>query len=405
VSLGAGLTTRGRAGLAVVAAALAVLLGAGRAEAHAVGLSTGDYRVDRDGRSLEVEITVARTEAAGIEGLDADRDGTVTEAEVDAGRGLLARTLLGGIRAGGSACAPTSSSAAPTEQDGLRIRGHLACGGAGASAARPWTVGDEIEIEAGFLTELGQGHRHLARTQMERGGGEGAASAGREEHVLYRGHDRFVLRAGAGERSEAPDPDPATRGRAAHPPTRIGLGVAWAFTKLGVEHILTGLDHLVFLLALVLLRARLREIAAIVTAFTVAHSATLALAVMGLATPSARIVEPAIALSIVYVGVENLLVARSRNRWRITFLFGLVHGFGFAGALRELSLPRATLPGALLFFNVGVEVGQLCVLAALLPLVALARRRPRFETVGVRVLNGAVVAAGGIWFFARVVGG
>ena len=132
--------------------------------------------------------------------------------------------------------------------------------------------------------------------------------------------------------------------------------------KLGVEHILTGADHLVFLLGLILVGGSLRSLVGVVTAFTLAHSITLALAALSIFAPSPRLVEPAIALSIAYVGVENLFVNDASKRWRITFPFGLIHGFGFAGALREIALPRAQLPIALVSFNLGVELGQLGVL-------------------------------------------
>jgi len=122
---------------------------------------------------------------------------------------------------------------------------------------------------------------------------------------------------------------------------------------MGVQHIVTGYDHLAFLLGLLLLGGRVRTLVAILTAFTVAHSITLALAVLRVVSLSPGFVEPAIALSIAYVGVENLFVTDARKRWRITFPFGLLHGFGFAGALTALDLPRAQLPSALFGFNLG----------------------------------------------------
>src|SRR5690606_7734829 len=109
---------------------------------------------------------------------------------------------------------------------------------------------------------------------------------------------------------------------------------------------------------------------------------------------SPRLVEPAIALSIVYVGIENFFVRDASKRWRITFPFGLIHGFGFAGALEEVALPRAQIPGALLFFNLGVEVGQLAVLAVVLPMIFWLRERDWFEPRAVRVVSGAVALAG-----------
>jgi hypothetical protein len=146
----------------------------------------------------------------------------------------------------------------------------------------------------------------------------------------------------------------------------------------------------------------LRSLALVVSAFTVAHSITLALATLSVVTPSPRLVEPLIALSIAYVGVENLFVTDAAKRWRITFPFGLVHGFGFAGALREIALPRAQIPVALVSFNVGVEVGQLGVLALVLPLVFAARRAPRFRDRGTKLASLGIAFAGTVWFVVRV---
>jgi hydrogenase/urease accessory protein HupE len=174
---------------------------------------------------------------------------------------------------------------------------------------------------------------------------------------------------------------------------------------MGIEHILTGYDHLVFLFGLVLLRARVKELLAVVTAFTVAHSITLAIATLGFFTPSPKFVEPAIALSIAYVGIENFFVKDASKRWRITFPFGLIHGFGFAGALAEINLPRAQVPVALVTFNLGVEAGQLFAMSLVVPMVMLIRQKEWFEPKGVRVLSGAVALAGGIWFVMRIAAG
>jgi hypothetical protein len=111
-----------------------------------------------------------------------------------------------------------------------------------------------------------------------------------------------------------------------------------------------------------------------------------------------------IALSIVYVGVENFFVKDAEKRWRVTLPFGLIHGFGFAGALGEIALPRAEIPVALLAFNVGVELGQVAVLALVLPLILAARKRAWFERTGVKVISAAIVAAGLFWFVTRVFG-
>jgi len=155
--------------------------------------------------------------------------------------------------------------------------------------------------------------------------------------------------------------------------------VAATYLGLGVEHILFGFDHLLFVLALVILVRDWRRVAVTVTAFTLAHSITLAVATLGFVNVPAPPVEATIALSIMLVAVE-ILNARdgkpsftARLPWLVAFSFGLLHGFGFAGALAEVGLPQHAIPVALLFFNIGVEVGQLIFVAAVLSLICLLR--------------------------------
>jgi hydrogenase/urease accessory protein HupE len=183
---------------------------------------------------------------------------------------------------------------------------------------------------------------------------------------------------------------------------------AWAvvkkFVPAGIHHILIGPDHLLFLVGLLLLGGTVRQLALLVSAFTVAHSITLSLAALNLVSPPARMIEPAIALSIVYVGADNLLVRNGRDvRVWIAFVFGFIHGFGFANVLREMDLPRRALGWALFSFNVGVEIGQLLVVA--LVATAFAALRSRSEVAGQRLAFAgslAVIAAGAFWFIQRV---
>jgi hydrogenase/urease accessory protein HupE len=151
--------------------------------------------------------------------------------------------------------------------------------------------------------------------------------------------------------------------------------VATTYLRLGVEHILFGFDHLLFVLALVILVRDWRRVAVTVTAFTIAHSITLAAATLGVVNVPGPPVEASIALSIMLVAVE-IVNARhgkpsltARLPWLVAFSFGLLHGFGFAGALAEVGLPQHAIPVALLFFNVGVEIGQLVFVAAVLSLI------------------------------------
>jgi hydrogenase/urease accessory protein HupE len=186
---------------------------------------------------------------------------------------------------------------------------------------------------------------------------------------------------------------------------RRDLGHATSFFRLGVEHILTGYDHLLFLVALLLRGGRLLSVLEIVTAFTIAHSITLALAVLGLVTIPGRVVEPAIAASIVWVALENVLRRDAPSwRWLVSFLFGLVHGFGFAAAIDTLGLPRARLALALLGFNLGVEGGQALVVVILLPLLVWMRRST-WEPRLTRVASLAVAVIGIAWLVQRLVVG
>ncbi len=164
-------------------------------------------------------------------------------------------------------------------------------------------------------------------------------------------------------------------------PAEPGRGeVAATYLRLGVEHILGGIDHLLFVLALALVVRGTRRLVVTVTAFTVAHSLTLAAATLGFVQVRQGPVEAVIALSIVFVAGEIVHEARgrpglsARRPWIVAFVFGLLHGLGFAGALRELGLPQQSIPLALLFFNLGVELGQLLFIACVLPLAALGRR-------------------------------
>jgi hydrogenase/urease accessory protein HupE len=182
------------------------------------------------------------------------------------------------------------------------------------------------------------------------------------------------------------------------------LAVIRKFAAAGIHHILIGPDHLLFLVGLLLLGGSLRRLLLVVSAFTAAHSVTLSLAALNIFSPPARMVEPAIALSIIYVGADNLTVRGGRDvRGWIAFAFGLVHGFGFASVLREMDLPPRALGWSLFSFNVGVEIGQLLVVIAVASLLAAVRARS--EAAGRRLAfagSVVVIAAGAFWFIERV---
>ena len=180
---------------------------------------------------------------------------------------------------------------------------------------------------------------------------------------------------------------------------------AWQFVKLGFFHILSGIDHLLFVLCLVIPIRKLRPLIPIVTAFTVAHSITLIASAAGLA-PSALwfppLIETLIALSIVYMAFENIVGARLGRRWIIAFGFGLVHGFGFSFVLREsLQFAGSHLATSLLSFNVGVELGQLFALTLVIPALAVLFRYVVAERMGVILLSALVAHTAWHWMIER----
>ncbi len=190
------------------------------------------------------------------------------------------------------------------------------------------------------------------------------------------------------------------------------LAVVRTFVPAGIEHILIGPDHVLFLIGLLLLGGSVWKLTGIVTAFTIGHSITLSAAALDLVTLPARLIEPTIALSIVFVGVDNLLVhgarqtspaaARDIRPW-VAGVFGLVHGFGFASVLKEFGLPSGALGWSLFSFNLGVEIGQLAIVLLVASVLAAVRRR--HQRLGDRLAwvgSIGVILAGGYWFIERV---
>ena len=191
------------------------------------------------------------------------------------------------------------------------------------------------------------------------------------------------------------------------------IQVVRAYLSLGVEHILGGVDHLLFVLALLIITRGSWRLVKTVTAFTVAHSITLSLATLGFVRVPPAPVEAVIALSIVFVAAEIVHSREGRPGltesapWVVAFTFGLLHGFGFAGALSEIDLPQHDIPLALLFFNVGVEVGQLLFIASVFAVVAVARQITRRVALpqpvwAWRVAPYAIGSVSAFWLIQRV---
>ncbi|HYA80946.1 MAG TPA: HupE/UreJ family protein, partial [Methylocystis sp.] len=176
------------------------------------------------------------------------------------------------------------------------------------------------------------------------------------------------------------------------------------FGAAGVEHILTGYDHLCFLFALILWAHRPWPVVKVVTAFTISHSITLSLAALDVVTLPTTLTEAAIAASIVFVAVENFWSHNIDRRWIVTFIFGFIHGFGFASGLKELNVQRETIVPALASFNIGVELGQIAIVLLVLPLLLFIDRHTgskRHDKL-VYALSTLIALAGTYWFLQRI---
>jgi hydrogenase/urease accessory protein HupE len=352
---------------------LAVCLAGTRAAAHQASVSYSNVTIDPGGEVRYV-LRVASTDLYEALGLDRDRD--ATDEEIRRGEARLFDYALARVRVlGDGVPCPVRDREVGVVTQAMRfaeLRFTAAC---------PLPL-ETVAIEYGLFFDLDPRHSGLLRVTHE------GKSLDQE---LTRGLARFEWRLGL-----------------APPPSRG----AWDYVVSGMEHIYTGYDHIAFLVALLLVAAvgrALRPAAAyvvkVVTAFTVAHSITLILAALEVITLPSRFVESAIAASIVYVAVENLLVAAPSGRWPLAFLFGLVHGVGFASMLRPL-LPPGDLVVPLLLFNVGVELGQLSIVLVLLPALALASARHPAGYRRLVVIGGSALIAllGLVWLVERVAG-
>lgn len=349
-----------RAWLHLGTLAAAAVLGSPPACAHE-GAATAFARIAVSGSAVRYSLTLA--DASRI-GLASPQPGGVTIEVRDLE--ALAQAVRANIRLtnDGTACAPAPAQVVPPSVSSLSVTVvvDFACRG----DVRALDIRDDLP------DVLGADLHTLAKIEWSGGTGQFAfATESREA--------RFEVGAGA----------PVTRG-------------AGSFFWLGVEHILTGYDHLLFLLVLVLGGGGLWSMIKIITAFTVAHSVTLALAVLGIVTLPDRLVEAAIALSIAYVAAENLLARQALSqRWMVSLVFGLVHGFGFASVLRELGLPAEHLALSLGAFNLGVEAGQAAVALPLVWLLVRMRDRP-WEPRLAAAVSAIVLAVGLALFVERV---
>ncbi len=343
-------------------AAAAWLACALAATVSAHGLSSSTSRVTVDGRTVHVVFTINLADLHAGPVVDADGDGMITVDELDS----RIEAVYGAIKAnyGITAAQPPISTTVDRYQllDENVLRLDLAYGF--AEPVRRLTLHSTLDR----ITQ--PDHRHLSRVDL--GGGP-------REGMLDRGMTSVTLDAGDEESGRA-----------------TGL----RFVALGIEHIFTGYDHLAFLLGLLLTATTLGATVKVVTSFTAAHSVTLALATFGLVALPSRFIESVIALSIAYVALENLMDATGDRRWRLTFVFGLVHGFGFSNVLREMELPRQTLALSLFTFNAGVEIGQMLFVLAVFPLIAILTSR-RWNLRLLPACSAVILFLGTYWFVQR----
>jgi hydrogenase/urease accessory protein HupE len=240
-----------------------------------------------------------------------------------------------------------------------------------------------IFVQSKWLPLLPTGHRQYFSIQNSRG--DILA-----EHLLSANSDSATLQLDAA---------------AMKPETNAKTNSFLDFLAMGVKHIWTGYDHLLFLFGLMIVTRNFKASIKIITCFTIAHSITLAIATLNLVQISSGIVEPLIAASIVYVGLENLFRGgEPKGRWLLTFAFGLIHGFGFASVLRELGVGAngSSIAIPLISFNLGVELGQIAVAALALPLIWKLRTQPVFIRRWVPASSTIVALLGGYWFVQRV---
>jgi len=401
-----------RAGAALVAAALLAACGGGAARAHTRSTSYSSWEID--GREASVRLRIPQLELTRLPWGIVAAPRFAPE---------LGRYLSEGLRleAGGAPCAVVDGPRAlSAPRDRALLEWRVRCPAEGALA-----------IVSDLMREVAPSHLHFARLRQ--------ADGGISERVLAGAERSWVL--------------PGQGGAAAESETGSGLG---RYVAIGIEHIATGWDHLVFLLGLLLLAARAGEVVTIVTGFTVAHSITLGLAALGRVRPEDAAVQALIGLSIALVAAENgwLLSGRrrvvplvvvgalvgaaalatagigavpaatclglalfagcyfallgrvaqpARLRFAIAFCFGLVHGFGFAGVLTEIALPRERLLPALLGFNLGVEAGQLLIVALVWPLLAVLARigAAHWHRRLLELGSAAVCGLGVYWWLSR----
>jgi len=349
---------------------MAILI-AGTAQAHQVNLSTARVELRPD-RSVAVQVALKGSDAdrlAGTRICDAQKD-IVDPAKVAASAGPIAAYVDAHISVAGTdgkEC-PRAAAEVSADGDGVIVRTTFSCR----------DVAGDLVYRSTVLTASDKSARQVVLI----GAGENAPQA-----LLDDTHTTLTISAPA-------------------PPV---WSTMQRYLITGIEHIFLGYDHIAFLVAIVLWARRLLPVIKVVTAFTIAHSITLSLAALQVVVVPSAIVEPAIAASIVFVALENFFSRNIDGRWRVAFAFGLIHGFGFAGALQEMGLPVNAVVPALAAFNIGVEIGQVAIVSIVVPalivldrLFAPDRTKPVRAAALVYTLSAVITVLGSYWLVTRV---
>lgn len=352
--------------LTLAAAILAAFLSVSSAQAHDPGLSTATIRLTSS--KLEVVLVFAGADAAEIAGFTRGADGKQALSSSPKGVAALRKKAPDALE--------VSFDDKPVAVKETRCRFD---GSDNATVYLEYTVPTftTMVIRSKWLAVLPPGHRQFLTLQD-------ADDKVLTERMLSANADTVTIEA---------------------QPSEARVSSFADFLVLGVKHIWTGYDHLLFLFGLLIVTRNFSSSIKIITCFTLAHSITLAVATLSLVQISSRYVEPLIAASIVYVGIENLLRGDDpKGRWLLTFAFGLIHGFGFASVLRELGVGAngSSIAVPLVSFNLGVELGQLVVAGLALPVIWKLRTRPMFLQRWVPACSVLVAALGGYWFVQRV---
>lgn len=357
-----------------------LVLPATNAQAHDVGLSSVMLRIENG--HLDAHITFAAKDVESLISIDTDDDGDISAAEFDMARGRLEEYALDLLEVQFDGATERASKAETRYLDQVRdIYFHVAF---------PQGMCDQLRVRSTSLAKLARGHRQYIELQDQQG-------ERKADRMLSTDDDVFEVEL----RRTLALPAPVI---AAPPASPRQTTTFWSFLKLGVEHIWTGYDHVAFLLALMIVGGTFRSVLLVITSFTVAHTITLALATLDLVKLNSAIVEPLIAATIVYVGIENIVHRDLKWRWILTFVFGLIHGLGFASVLRDLGIGAGTSMGValpLISFNLGVEFGQVVIAAVVLPIVWKLQKRPSFVPRFVPACSLIVALAGGWWLVQR----